>query len=48
MAQVNAEGFVAGNSSPGGWDMRPRDTQQQQAAQVPVPHNRDLPTDAVP
>jgi anti-sigma factor RsiW len=48
VAQVNAEGFVAGSSSPGGWDMRPRDTQQQQAVQVPVPRNRDLPEDAVP
>jgi predicted anti-sigma-YlaC factor YlaD len=44
VAQLNAEGFVAGSSSNvGGLDTRPRDTQQQQAVQMPVPHNRDLP-----
>jgi predicted anti-sigma-YlaC factor YlaD len=48
VAQVRSDGFVAGSSNQGGSDMRPRDTQQQQAAQVPVPRNRDLPEDAVP
>lgn len=49
VAKVDAEGFVAGSgNNTGGWDMRPRDTRQQQQAQIPVPRNRDLPPDAVP